>query len=231
MLQFIFPFAAILSTWMFQENEAPRIHFKEPSVNSLVRSNSTLRYQVAVDDKEDGSLELAEIPANEVFVKIKIAGDQLTYKEFLTNNKLQAGTWKNIIKNGCFNCHMLRDKSAGPSFEQITNKYVFSDATVTDLAKKIVQGSKGIWGDSQQMPSHPEMGNEEARDLARWILRNAGDKDLQITVGSKGSIKTKPAMVESNKAYYVMIASYVDHGIDGKDQKQSEAILALPFEQ
>lgn len=229
MLQIFFPFV-VLYCWIFLENEEPRIYFKQPSPHYIFKWNSSFTYQIAVEDKEDGSTELGEIAPNEVILKIKYAADQTALVEFLNNENAQASIWRSIVKNNCFNCHALRDKLAGPSFEQIREKYGASESTTNALAQKILKGSKGIWGDSQMMPSHPDMQIDEAKDIVQWLLRNAAEKDLQITRGTEGSIKTKSNPHLGAKAFYVLSAFYRDHGTDEREQKEAEATLTITSE-
>jgi cytochrome c len=229
MLQIFIPFF-VFYAWMFRENEEPRIYFKQPSPHFLFQWNAAIPYLIAVEDKEDGTSELGEIPPNEVFLKIKFATDQSTYDDFLKDEHLQASAWKNVVANSCFSCHALHDKLAGPSFEQITAKYGSSEATIHALAPKILKGSKGTWGDSQTMPSHPDMPLDVAKDIVRWLLRSAADKDLQIITGPEGSVKTRSQPPTGTKGFYILIASYRDRGTDGQNQKEAAAIMSIPSE-
>lgn len=230
MLQILLPFI-VLCSWIFQDNEEPRIYFKQPSPHFIFKSNASIPYKIAVEDKEDGSTELGEIAPNEVILKIKYVADRTKLEEFLNNENAQSSVWRSLVKNNCFNCHALRDKLAGPSFEQITAKYGSSESTINALAQKILKGSKGTWGDSQMMPSHPDMQIDEAKDIVHWLLRNAADQDLQITKGTEGLIKTKPNPNVGAKAFYVLSAFYRDHGTDEQNQKEAEAILTIPSKQ
>lgn len=69
----------------------------------------------------------------------------------------------------CTACHAASSKLVGPSFKDIAAKYANDNAAPDALAKKIKLGSKGAWGPIA-MPPNPQLSNEDASSLARWIL-------------------------------------------------------------
>ena len=50
-----------------------------------------------------------------------------------------------------------------------SNKYAGSDTAVDYLAKKIITGGSGVWGEIMMAP-HPSLSEEDAKTLARYIL-------------------------------------------------------------
>ena len=116
----------------------------------------------------------------------------------------------------CFTCHAARNKLIGPSFELIARRYAGSPGTIDDLAKKVISGTTGTWGDVK-MPPHPDLEVDQAREMVRWILENNADPDQTFYVGISGSFRTKEKSGdETGKGVYVLTASYNDHGIKGK---------------
>ena len=69
----------------------------------------------------------------------------------------------------CFACHRIDRTTLGPSFKNIAAKYVEDKGADVALAKKIREGSVGVWG-QVPMPAQPKVTEAEALTLARWIL-------------------------------------------------------------
>ena len=72
-------------------------------------------------------------------------------------------------KLDCATCHRVEEKIQGPAYREIANKYAGSDTAVDYLAKKIISGGGGVWGEIMMAP-HPSLSEEDARTLARYIL-------------------------------------------------------------
>ena len=69
----------------------------------------------------------------------------------------------------CFACHRIDRATLGPSFKNVAAKYVGDKGADVKLAKKIIEGSVGVWGQIP-MPAQPQVTEAEALTLARWIL-------------------------------------------------------------
>lgn len=72
-------------------------------------------------------------------------------------------------KLDCATCHRVEEKVQGPSYREIANKYAGSDTAIDYLAKKIIKGGGGVWGEIMMAP-HPTLSEEDAKTLARYIL-------------------------------------------------------------
>lgn len=69
----------------------------------------------------------------------------------------------------CTACHAASAKLVGPAFKDIAARYEKETGAADMLAKKIKAGSKGAWGPIP-MPPNPQLSDEDAGALARWIL-------------------------------------------------------------
>ena len=69
----------------------------------------------------------------------------------------------------CVACHAPSAKLVGPSFKEIATKYAGDAGAPARLAEKIRKGSQGVWG-AVPMPANPQVNDDEANALARWIL-------------------------------------------------------------
>ncbi|MES1214188.1 MAG: c-type cytochrome [Bacteroidota bacterium] len=70
----------------------------------------------------------------------------------------------------CATCHKIDEKVQGPSFQDIAGKYAnMPDTIVTHLAKKIISGGSGVWGDILMIP-HPQLSQADAEQVVKYIL-------------------------------------------------------------
>jgi len=70
----------------------------------------------------------------------------------------------------CPSCHKIDDRLTGPAYREVADKYAGADeATITKLAKKIIEGGSGVWGEIPMTP-HPNVSEEEAKDMVKYIL-------------------------------------------------------------
>jgi len=74
-------------------------------------------------------------------------------------------------QNMCLGCHQVDKRRVGPAFANIANRYGGGerDATITVLMNSIQNGGRGKWG-AIPMPAQPQVSDEEARDMAIFIL-------------------------------------------------------------
>lgn len=54
-------------------------------------------------------------------------------------------------------------------------KYEFNQANVDLLAKKIISGGSGVWGEIPMTP-HPGVTEEDAKKMAMYVLSLDGEK-------------------------------------------------------
>jgi cytochrome c len=69
----------------------------------------------------------------------------------------------------CVACHHVERKTLGPAFKDIAAKYDGDAAAVKTLSDKVQKGGAGVWG-PMPMPAQPQVSQEEAEALVKWIL-------------------------------------------------------------
>lgn len=75
-----------------------------------------------------------------------------------------------IGKSDCLTCHKVEEKLQGPAYRDVANKYAsYPDTIVTHLAKKILSGGTGVWGEIPMIP-HPALTQEEAEAMVKYVL-------------------------------------------------------------
>jgi cytochrome c len=75
-----------------------------------------------------------------------------------------------VGKSDCLTCHKIDDKLIGPSYKEIAKKYAGApNDVVTALARTIIKGGSGNWGNVPMTP-HPAVSQEDAETMVRYIL-------------------------------------------------------------
>ena len=74
-----------------------------------------------------------------------------------------------IAYAGCYDCHKIDKKSKGPAFKDIAKRYPIQPAYRDLLARKIITGGFGSWGNPVMAP-HPHISLENAQTMVYYIL-------------------------------------------------------------
>jgi cytochrome c len=71
--------------------------------------------------------------------------------------------------SGCLACHTVEKKLIGPSYRDIANKYRGDKGAAANLAKKVKEGGKGVWGDIPMTPN-AHVKDADINTIVVWIL-------------------------------------------------------------
>jgi cytochrome c len=96
------------------------------------------------------------------------ANDAKPADDALKNNPVYKKGLELYAVNDCNACHALNDRIKGPSYAEIAAKYKGDEKMVPELAKRIIKGGKGVWGD-EAMTAHPALSQEDAEALVRYV--------------------------------------------------------------
>jgi cytochrome c len=109
----------------------------------------------------------------------------------------------------CKSCHKEADKSIGPAFLLVAQKYQADPKAANYLAQKIIKGGSGVWGDVA-MSAHPSMSGDDVNQIVTYILSLGNKVAMKKSLPQTGSI-VPPANELPNTAM-VILASYTDKG-------------------
>jgi len=87
----------------------------------------------------------------------------------LSDNPIYQKALVIINDSDCRTCHLVDEKSQGPAWREVANKYAGQDTAIRYLADKIIAGGSGVWGTIPMAP-HPTMSREDAETLAKYVL-------------------------------------------------------------
>ncbi len=74
-----------------------------------------------------------------------------------------------MAKSDCFACHQVDEKSIGPSYLEIANKYALTEGNLNALGTKIIKGGSGSWG-TMPMSPHASITPEQSHKIVKYIL-------------------------------------------------------------
>jgi len=81
-----------------------------------------------------------------------------------------------VNASDCKTCHHKTNKIIGPAHTDVAKKYDFTQANVTMLATKIINGGTGVWGEIP-MTAHPDINQADAEKMARYVLSLDGETE------------------------------------------------------
>jgi len=196
-----------------QENSPPQVKILMPEADQVYTWGTQVRYTINVSDVKDGESKYGEINANEVLLEITYL--PVTKGGVMTEQikKVQATQEPRglalIKKSTCFGCHADKTRVAGPSFLEIAGKYEPRPEMIKTLGTHIVKGSSGIWG-SMEMPAHPDFTQEEAKQIADYILRQGANKYHWVYPGLEGAFRVIEKPENDSEGIYILTASYTN---------------------
>ena len=208
-------------------NEPPVLDFNISNSNStFFFPGETIEYEVTVNDKEDGSLSDGGISADQVAVSIDYLPEGYDQVEIAMGHRSAdasaqlAKGLKLIEGSDCKACHAIEKKSIGPSYTEVALKYKDDDDALDYLAGKVISGGSGVWGEVA-MSAHPQLPEEEAKEMVRYILSLA-NQDKTPSLPTKGTFTTTLPEGDKGVGTYVLRASYRDNGANGINGLSSE---------
>ena len=193
---------------IYAGNEAPSVAIELNGGNkSFYLPGVPLQYVVTATDKTD----TAKIDAANLFVSVDYLEGFNKAAAPLGHQQGQASIGgKNVMLSlDCKSCHKEADKSVGPSFIQVSEKYGKDPNAVSYLTQKIIKGGSGVWGEVA-MAAHPTLTQEDAHQIIAWVLSLSNKTAVKKSLPATGSI-IPPANAKPSSVL-VLSASYTDKG-------------------
>jgi len=214
-------------------NEPPVVSFDMGKSNkTFYVPNKTYNYKVDVKDKEDGSTTNGKIKPSQVIVNIDYLAEGFDKAEIVQGHRTaeQAVSVSKGLKliqaSDCRSCHADYKKSIGPSYYAVSVKYKGKNGALENLAKKIIGGGKGVWGDVP-MAAHPKLSTEDASEMIKYILSLSQPKPKVKSLPAKGTYTTKQQPNDKGQGVYIFRAAYTDRGANGLPGVASEETFTL----
>ena len=218
-------------------NEPPVVSIDFGGLNrSFWFGDKELSYSISVSDKEDGSSTDGKIKTEEVavtfdYVPAGFDPIEIASKQSGVENAAILNLGKNLIEQSdCKSCHQYTEKSIGPSYQAVAEKYPNSEENTKYLVGKIINGGAGVWGD-HAMSAHPSLSQADAKRMVDYIL--AMD-DTQANIASlplSGKVNAVVPEGENGQGSFLLRASYADKGANAIGSLNGLDFVALkaPF--
>jgi cytochrome c len=204
--------SATASLTLVAGNAAPSVEVVlDTSNQTFFFPGAPVAYDVRITDAEDGTaapgrvaLAIDYVPESiDPATFARVAGPVAPATRFPVGAAIMAST-------DCAACHNLETRSAGPSFQEISERYRDEPGALERLAAVVQDGGTGNWGtDDTTMPAHPTLTGFEARALVRYML-GAHDPDRPALSGTWDS-----AIPEDDLGTGALMirAAYTDGGV------------------
>ena len=205
-------------------NEPPKVEVVIKGNKSFYWNGKPIAYDVKVSDKEDGSLVSKTINADEVRVSIDhLQGfDKTVISQGHQQNMRVVNGLRLIELSDCKSCHNINDKSVGPTYLAIAQKYKGSRDPEGVLSERILKGSSGVWGENA-MAAHPQLTQDEAKEMVRYILSLADEKQKSKPLSDNNFVPN-----DENKAgMYIFAAHYADRGANNMGSQSGNQTVTL----
>jgi cytochrome c len=115
-----------------------------------------------------------------------------------------------IERNDCRVCHNEERRAVGPSFQEIARRYPDEPAEVARLARKVLLGGAGVWGETS-MTAHPQLASADAEAMVAWILAQGDPAPEELTGWRRLPLWALEPLVDAVMWYY---GEAGPHGID-----------------
>jgi len=221
---------------VYAGNEAPTVNIALSGSNkSFYLPGTPVKYDVSVTDKND----TAKFDPANLYVSVDYVADFDKAGE-VGHQQGQANISGRILTQtmDCKSCHKETEKSIGPSFMQVSEKYMNDPKADTYLGEKIKKGGSGVWGDVA-MAAHPNISQTDLQQIVTWVLSLANKTTAKKSLPASGSIvPPAPASGKGGKSItalfsqkpagvMVLSASYTDKGSNNTKALTGSSSVAL----
>lgn len=190
-----------------------------PEVSINIKNNSTfyfpgtpVEYEVNVQDNEDpdAGSDLSTLVVSADYIEGADMAEASRGHQHITD----AISGKSMIESlDCQACHKLNDKSIGPSYTAVSERYQDSSNAATHLVNKIIEGGSGVWGETA-MPAHTGLSEADARKIVTWIQSLVDEGQSEQSLPPEGTVEPTMGKKTTQSGVFILSASYTDKGGD-----------------
>ena len=200
-------------TTVYVGNTEPDVAIELEGNKSFFWDNRQLAYTVAINDQEDGQLNQGILPTSVTTTidYMKEGFDENVVAMGHRDKSFATAGERLIDEMNCLSCHKIEGYSAGPSYTKVAERYpTDSPAKVSYLAKKIINGGGGVWGE-KAMPAHPNLSEADAKAIVNYIL-SINNPPSQNGLAPTGNYVLNDHNDTNKEGRYILKSSYLDKG-------------------
>lgn len=193
-------------------NELPQVVINTNTGNkSFFWENTPMKYTVKVSDKEDVKIDPKNVKVYFDYNAQPNKNEPVIGHQILASVETNALGKTLIAGSDCKACHTLDKVSVGPAFVAVAQRYKGKTNAVDMLAKKIINGGGGNWGE-HAMSAHPQLSNQEASEMVKYILSLSEAKKQRTNLPQQGTLNFKEHVGQKQNGQYTLLAAYTDKG-------------------
>jgi cytochrome c551/c552 len=191
----------------------PEVDISLSGNKSFYFPQKPVQYTVRINDKDDADASKNTAGLYVIADYIEDADHTAVPMGHLQPSVLTSGK-NTMLSSDCKSCHQVTDKSIGPSFTQVADKYRKDPKAADYLLNKIKKGGGGVWGETV-MSAHPSLPDNDIRQIVQWILSLSKQEETKKSLPASGSLQPTLGKPEKSKAALYLTASYTDKGGTG----------------
>lgn len=195
------------TTAVYAGNEEPVVTIQQTAGNrSFYLPGRAIGYAVKVTDNDTAQADPANLYVSADYVEgFDKAGASMGHQQ---GQALVSG--KSLTQTlDCKSCHKEAEKSIGPSFRDVAEKYGKDPDALHYLSQKILKGSKGVWGEVAMAP-HPTLATGDVQAIVTWVLSLNRKAEIKKSLPISGQVIA--ATDKKANSTLVISASYTDKG-------------------
>ncbi|MEX6686576.1 ThuA domain-containing protein [Danxiaibacter flavus] len=194
---------------VYAGNEAPTVNVAVEGNQTFYFPGTPVKYAVAIEDKDDTAK--VKDPADLVVTANYIEGSDKAAMPQGHQVMSAAANGKNLMLSfDCKACHKVDEKSIGPAFTAVSQKYAKNPNAMAYLTNKITKGGGGVWGETA-MSAHPDIKEGDLKQIVSWILSLEANKNVK-SLPASGSVSPTMNQPLKDRGILYISATYTDKG-------------------
>lgn len=223
-------------------NEPPTVAVTLKGNQTFFFPNQSIEYTVQVTDREDGSLSTSgttptgngsgQIMPDQVAVSMDYLPERFDRVAAAMNQRSAdetasyATAQRLITESDCRACHTINRPSVGPTYQRIARKYAGDLNAVERLARKVISGGSGVWGEAT-MSAHPQLSLTDASTIVTYILSLSEEPKTAKSLPVSGSYRFMIPEGQPDKGVFIFRTAYSDKGAPDVPAISAEKVLLL----
>ncbi|MDP4286122.1 MAG: ThuA domain-containing protein [Bacteroidota bacterium] len=191
---------------VYAGNQAPTVNIKIEGNKTFYFPGKEVKYEVMIEDKDDTAKvkDLSNlIVAADYTDEVDKAGHIMLSDAIIAKNKM--------LTLDCQSCHKIAEKSIGPAFTSVSERYQKDPEALARLAQKVINGGSGSWGEVP-MAAHPDLNENDAKQIVSWILSLASKDAKTKSLPAKGALNATLNKPVKDQGVLYISADYTDKG-------------------
>jgi cytochrome c551/c552 len=195
---------------VYAGNEMPTVAINIKGNQTFYFPNKQVNYEVKIEDRDDTSTmkDMNNLLVSADYIEGTERAANTQGHQVLT--EVMAG--KSLMMSlDCKTCHSITEKSIGPSYTQVSQRYKKDPKALPYLVGKIIKGGGGVWGETA-MSAHPDLKENDARQIVNWIMSLANESQFKKSLPPSGTLNATLNNPPKDNGLLLISASYTDKG-------------------